>query len=186
MVVTQSAATARMYALRHHQRLDENADLVGLAAANGLAALSVTFVVNGSPTQTAIAENAGARSQAAQVFAVAVVAPVLLFLSQPLQYLPQCVLGSIVFIVAIRLTDFRGLLRIRRESPGEFALAATTATVVVLVGVAEGIVLAMVVSLLRIVRHSHQPHTAVLVKGEGEVWRFAPIIPGAVSEPGLL
>src|SRR5262249_41156628 len=110
MIVTQSAATARFYALQHHQRLDENADLVGLAAANGLAAFSGTFVVNGSPTQTAIAETAGARSQAAQVFAVAVVALVLLFLSQPLQYLPQCVLGSIVFIVAIRLIDLRGLL----------------------------------------------------------------------------
>jgi high affinity sulfate transporter 1 len=186
MIVTQSAATSRTYALRHHHRLDENADLVGLAAANGLAAFSGTFVVNGSPTQTAIAENAGARSQAAQVFAVPVVALVLLFLSQPLQYLPQCVLGSIVFIVAIRLTDLRGLLRIRRESPGEFALAATTAIVVVLVGVEQGIVLAMVMSLLRIVRHSYQPHTAVLVKGEGEIWRLTPAVPGAVSEPGLV
>ena len=186
MIVTQSAATARIYALRHQERQDENADLVGLAAANGLAAFSGTFVVNGSPTQTAIAETAGARSQAAQVFALAVVAVVLLFLSQPLQYLPQCVLGSIVFIVATRLTDFRGLQRIRRESTGEFALAATAAIVVVLVGVEQGIVLAMVMSLLRIVRHSYQPHTAVLVKSEGEVWRLTPAVPGALSEPGLV
>jgi sulfate permease, SulP family len=185
MILTQSAATARIYALRHHQRLDENGDLVGLAAANGLAAFSGTFVVNGSPTQTAVAETAGARSQAAQVFAVAVVGLVLLFLSGPLQYLPQCVLGSIVFIVAIRLTDFRGLQRIRRESPAEFALAAATAIVVVLVGVEQGIVLAMVMSLLRIVRHSYQPHTAVLVKGEGEIWHLTPAVPGALSEPGL-
>jgi sulfate permease, SulP family len=186
MIVTQSAATARIYALRHHQRLDENADLIGLAAANGLAAFSGTFVVNGSPTQTAIAETAGARSQAAHVFAMAAVALVLLFLSWPLQYLPQCVLGSIVFIVAIRLTDFRGLRRIRRESPGEFTLAVTTAIVVVLVGVEQGIVLAMVMSLLRIVRHSYHPHTAVLVKGDGENWRLTPAVPGALTEPGLV
>ena len=57
MIVTQSAATARIYALRHHQRLDENADLIGLSAANGLAAFSGTFVVNGSPTQTAVVES---------------------------------------------------------------------------------------------------------------------------------
>src|SRR5262249_38891398 len=186
MIVTPSAATARIYALRHHQRLDENADLLGLAAATGLAAFSGTFVVNGSPTQPAIAENAGAGSQAAHVFAVPVVALVLLFLSQPLQYLPQCVLGSIVFIVAIRLTDLPGLRRIRRESPGEFALAATTAIVVVLVGVEQGIVLAMVMSLLRIVGHSYQPHTAVLVQGEGDIWRLTPAVPGAVTEPGLV
>lgn len=185
MIVTQSAATARVYALRHHQRLDENMDLIGLSVANGLAAFSGAFVVNGSPTQTAAVESAGAKSQLAQLSAGAVVALVLVFFTHPLQYLPQCVLGSIVFVVAIRLTDLRGLREIRRESPGEFALAATTATVVVLVGVEQGIVLAMVMSLLRIVRHSYHPHTAVLLKGEGDIWRLTPAIPGAVSEPGL-
>jgi len=44
----------------------------------------------------------------------------------------------------------------------------------------------MVMSLLRIVRHSYQPHTAVLVKDEGEIWRLTPAVPGAVSEPGLV
>lgn len=56
MIVTQSAATARAYAARHSQTLDENTDLVGLSAANAAAALSGTFVVNGSPTQTAMVE----------------------------------------------------------------------------------------------------------------------------------
>ena len=186
MIVTQSAATARIYASRHHERLDENADLIGLAAANGLAAFSGTFVVNGSPTQTAGVESAGARSQIAQVSAAAVVALVLLFLTHPLQYLPRCVLGSIVFIVAIRLVDLKGMGAIRRESPGEFALALTTASVVVLLGVEQGIVLAMVMSLLRIVQHSYHPHTAVLVKGEGDLWRLTPAVPGAITEPGLV
>ena len=109
MIVAQSAATARVYAERHHQRLDENADLVGLSAANAAAALSGTFVVNGSPTQTAMVESSGGRSQIAHVATAAVVALVLLFLTGPLQYLPRCVLGAIVFIVAIRLVDLRGL-----------------------------------------------------------------------------
>ena len=186
MIVTQSAATGRVYALRHHDRLDENADLIGLAAANGLAALSGTFVVNGSPTQTAVAESAGSGSQIAQVSAAAVVALVLLFLTHPLQYLPRCVLGSIVFIVAIRLVDWKGMSGIRRESPGEYALALTTASVVVLLGVEQGIVLAMVMSLLRIVQHSYHPHTAVLVRGEGDLWRLTPAVPGAMTEPGLV
>jgi len=186
MIVTQSAATGRVYALRHHDRLDENADLIGLAAANGLAALSGTFVVNGSPTQTAVAESAGSGSQIAQVSAAAVVALVLLFLTHPLQYLPRCVLGSIVFIVAIRLVDWKGMSGIRRESPGEYALALTTASVVVLLGVEQGIVLAMVMSPLRIVQHSYHPHTAVLVRGEGDLWRLTPAVPGAMTEPGLV
>jgi high affinity sulfate transporter 1 len=186
MIVAQSAATARIYAARNHQPLDENADLAGLSAANAAAALSGAFVVNGSPTQTAMLESSGGRSQMAHVATAAVVALVLLFLTRPLQYLPRCVLGAIVFIVAIRLVDLRGMRAIRLESPGEFWLALTTACVVVLVGVEQGIVLAMVLSLLRIVQHSYHPHTAVLTKGEGGMWQLNPVVPGAVSEPGLV
>jgi SulP family sulfate permease len=185
MIMAQSAATARVYSVRHHQRLDEDSDLAGLSAANAAAALSGTFVVNGSPTQTAMMESSGGQSQVAHVATAAVVALVLLFLTHPLQYLPKCVLGAIVFIVAIRLVDLRGMHGIRRESPGEFWLAVITTAVVVLVGVEQGIVLAMVLSLLRIVGHSYRPHTAVLVPEEGGLWRLIPAVPGAMTEPGL-
>ncbi len=117
MIVAQSAATARFYAARHHQQLVENDDLVGLAAANAVAGLSGTFVVNGSPTQTAMVESSGGRSQLAQISTAVVVALVLLFLTKPLQFLPRCVLGSIVFVIAIKLIDLRGMASIRRESP---------------------------------------------------------------------
>ena len=187
MIVAQSAATARFYAARHHQRDDEDADLVGLSAANAAAALSGTFVVDGSPTQTAMVENSGGQSQLAQVTTAAVVALVLLFLTKPLQYLPRCVLGAIVFFIAVRLIDLRGMRDIRRESPGEYRLAWITAATVVLAGVEQGIVLAMVLSLLRIVRHSYQPHTGVLVlKGEGEPLQLVPPVPGTFTEPGLV
>ena len=186
MIVAQSAATARVYAERHHERLDENADLVGLAAANAAAALSGAFVVNGSPTQTAMVESSGAKSQIAHLATAAVVAVMLLFFTGPLQYLPRCVLGGIVFLIAVRLIDLRGLRGIRRESPAEYALALTTAIVVVLVGVEQGIILAMVVSLLRIVRHSYHPHTAVLVRDDSGIWRSIPAAAGALTEPGLV
>ena len=127
MILTQSAATSRIYAARHHQRLDADQDLVGLSAANAAAAFSGTFVVNGSPTQTAMVEGVGSQSQIAQVTTAAVVALVLLFLTKPLQYLPQCVLGALVFLVAIRLIKLRSLAEIRNESPAEFALAVVTA-----------------------------------------------------------
>ena len=185
MIVAQSSATARIYAARNHQALDENADLAGLCAANTAAALSGAFVVNGSPTQTAMVESSGGRSQVAHVTVAAVVALMLLFFTHPLQYLPRCVLGAVVFIVAIRLVDLRGLGHIRRESPGEFLLALATACVVVLLGVEQGILFAMVLSLLRIVGHTYRPHTAVLKKAEAGLWQLTPVVPGAESEPGL-
>jgi sulfate permease, SulP family len=97
MIIAQSAATSRVYGIKHHERVDENADLLGLAAANAVAALSGAFVVNGSPTQTAMADGPGARSQAAQLAFAAIVAVVLLALTEPLQHLPRCVLAGIVF-----------------------------------------------------------------------------------------
>ncbi len=186
MILAQSAGTARFYAGRHHQYLDEGADFVGLSAANAAAAFSGTFVVDGSPTQTAMVESSGGQSQLAQVATAIAVAFVLLFLTKPLQYLPRCVLGAIVFFIAVRLIDVRGLREIRRESPGEYALAVFTAAVVVLVGVEQGILLAMVLSLLRIVRHSYRPHTGVLAVSQLDAWRLVPAVPGAVTEPGLV
>jgi sulfate permease, SulP family len=186
MIVAQSAATARVYAVRHHQHLNENSDLLGLSAANFAAGLSGTFVVNGSPTQTAMVESSGGRSQLAQLVTAVVVAFVLLFLTRPIQYLPRCVLGAIVFIIAVRLIDLRGLHNIRRESPGEYYLAVITAAVVVLIGVEQGIVSAMIVSLLRIVGHSYRPHTGVLLRDENRIWKTIPAAQGARTQPGLV
>ena len=186
MTLAQSAATARFYAGRHHQYLDEGADFVGLSAANAVAGLSGTFVVDGSPTQTAMVESSGGQSQLAQVATAIAVAFVLLFLTKPLQYLPRCVLGAVVFFIAVRLIDVRGLRDIRRESPAEYVLAVFTAAIVVLVGVEQGILLAMVLSLLRIVRHSYRPHTGVLAVSQHDAWQVVPVVPGAVTEPGLV
>jgi SulP family sulfate permease len=186
MIITQSAATARAYASRHRDTLDENADLIGLSAANASAALSGTFVVNGSPTQTAMVERSGGQSQLAHLATAAIVALVLLFLTGPLQYLPRCVLGAIVFTIAVGLVDLRGLRDIQHESPGEFRLALVTAAVVVVIGVEQGILLAMGLSLLRHVRHSYRPHTAVLVEDGAGQWRPTPAVPGALSGPGLV
>ena len=187
MIIAQSAATARAYASRHRETLDENADIVGLSAANAAAALSGTFVVNGSPTQTAMVESSGGRSQLAHLATAGVVALVLLFLTGPLQYLPRCVLGAIVFTIAVGLVDLRGLRDILRESPGEFRLALATAAVVVAVGVEQGILLAMVLSLLRHVRHSYRPHTAVLVEDARRTLAAdCRLSPGALSGPGLV
>jgi SulP family sulfate permease len=186
MILTQSAATSRIYAAKYHEEVNENNELFGLSAANAVSALSGAFVVNGSPTQTAMMEGAGGRSQMAQVSTAVVVGMVLLFLTRPLQYLPVCVLGVLVFLVALRLIDLKALRDIRAESPQEFWLAIMTAAVVVLVGVEQGIVLAMVVSLLRVVQHSYHPHSGVMIADEGGLWKLAPVGPGVVTEPGLV
>ncbi|MCP5420054.1 MAG: SulP family inorganic anion transporter [Gammaproteobacteria bacterium] len=186
IIIAQSAVTAGGFALRRHERVDENADILGLSAANAAAALSGAFVVNGSPTQTAMAERAGARSQLAQLTFAGVVVLALLFLTGPLQYLPRCVLAGIVFTIAVGLVDISGLRAIGRESPGELRLALITAATVPLVGVGQGILLAVILSLLRHVRHSYHPHTAVMVPDKAD--HFVPVHAraGVQTEPGII
>jgi SulP family sulfate permease len=186
MIIAQSAAASRAFAQRYHESVDGDADILGLAAANAAAAVTGAFVVNGSPTQTAMAERAGARSQFAQLVFAAVVVVVLLFLSQSLQYLPHCVLAGIVFTIAIGLVNVEGLAAIRRESPGEFMLALFTAAAVVVIGVEQGILLAVALSLLRHVRHSYKPHTMILQPGPDSRWVPAPARAGAETEAGLI
>lgn len=186
VVIAQSAATSRAFAERYGDPVDEDADLLGLAAANVASALSGAFVVNGSPTQTAMAEQAGARSQMAQVMLAAVVVVVLLFLGRLLQYLPQCVLASVVFTIAVGLVAVKQLSAIRRESPGEFVLAITTGLAVVAAGVETGIFLAIALSLLRHVRHSYRPHTMVFVPNKVSRWEPVPLQAGLQTAPGLI
>ncbi len=186
IIIAQSAAAARVFAQRHRERLDENADILGLAAANAAAAVSGAFVVNGSPTQTAMGDRAGATSQIAQLTTAAVVVAILLFMTAPLQYLPRCVLAGIVFTIAVGLVDVAALRDIVAESPGEFALAMVTAAAVAILGIDQGILLAVALSLLRHVRHSYLPHTMVLAPDAAGRWVPVPARPGVQTEPRLI
>ncbi|MFV3303878.1 SulP family inorganic anion transporter [Pseudomonas sp. NY15181] len=186
MIIAQSSAAARVYADRHQEHDDENGNILGLAAANTAAAFSGAFVVNGSPTQTAMAEQAGSRSQVAQLSCVLVVALVVLFLCQWLQYLPHCVLAAVVFTIALGLIDMKTLLAMRAESPSEFRMALITAGTVLLVGVEQGILLAMALSLVHHVRRSYQPHTQMLEPGADGRWLPVPVQPGKQTAPGLI
>jgi sulfate permease, SulP family len=186
VILAQSAATSRAYAVKYGERFVENDDLLGLSAANLAAGFSSTFVVNGSPTKTEMVDEAKSRTQVAQVTTVAVVAIVLLFLTKPLQYLPNAVLSAVVFLIGLKLVDIASMREIWRLRRDEFWVATATAVVVVCVGVEEGIVLAIVLSLILHVRRHYTPRDAVLTWDEhGQLGAVAPE-PGTVSEPGLV
>jgi MFS superfamily sulfate permease-like transporter len=185
-IMAQSAATSRSFAMRYGERVDGDADILGLAAANAAAAVSGTFLVNGSPTQTAVAERAGARSQMAQLAMSGATLLVLVLGSAEIEYLPHCVLAAVVFTIAIGMIEVRTLRDMRLESPGEFYLALATGATVVAVGVEQGILLAIALSLFRHVRHSYRPHTLMYKPDATGRWIPGPVTPGAVTEPGLI
>ncbi|HET7486367.1 MAG TPA: SulP family inorganic anion transporter [Acidimicrobiales bacterium] len=186
VILAQSAATSRAYAVRYKDKFVENNDLVGLSLANVAAGLSGTFVVNGSPTKTEMADEAKSKTQVAMLSMAAMVAIVLLFLTKPLQYMPNAVLSAVVFVIGVKLVDvahMREIFRLRRD---EFVIAAATAVVVVCVGVEQGILLAIVLSLLDHVRRHYSPHDTVIVLDDHGAFRERPVLPGAHTEPGLV
>ncbi len=186
VILAQSAATSRSYAGKYEETFSQDTDLVGLGAANVAAALSGTFVVNGSPTQTQVTDSAGGRSQLAQLTTSAVVLIVLVLLTGPLASLPEAALAAIVFFIAAGLIDVAGMRRILACRRHEFVIALLTTAAVVILGVEEGIVLAVVASVVDHVRHTYHPLNSVLVKSPAGHWQPAPVLPGARTEEGLV
>ncbi len=186
IILAQSAATSRAYADRYNEHLDENLDLVGLGLANIGAALSGTFVVNGSPTKTEMVDSAGGRSQLAQLTTVAIVLAVLLFLTAPLSYMPIAVLAAIVFIIGVELVDVKQMRQIFIQRPSEFWIAALTAGTVVFVGVEQGIVLAILLSLIDHTRRGYRPKNIVLATDPDGGRQPKPVTSKAQLLPGLI
>jgi high affinity sulfate transporter 1 len=186
VILAQSAATARSFAQKREEELNENRDLVGLAVANLAAGVTGAFCVNGSPTKTAVVDSAGGRTQLAQLVMAVIAIVVLVAATALLHFLPDATLAAVVFVIGIHLVDvahLRELWRLRRD---EFAVAAATALVVVLIGVEQGIALAVALSVLDFVRHAYRPRDTVMVAGEEPAGGLIPqpARPGIETLPG--
>jgi MFS superfamily sulfate permease-like transporter len=114
------------------------------------------------------------------------VAVVLLFLTKPLQYMPNATLAAVVFVIGIKLIDWRHMAEIWRLRRNEFWIAAITAATVVGVGVEQGVILAIVLSVLLHVKRHYEPNDAVVTRDEHGRVILAKPVPGTVTEPGLV
>jgi high affinity sulfate transporter 1 len=186
VILAQSAATSRAYAVRYQEKFVENDDLLGLSAANLAAGLSSTFIVNGSPTKTEMVDEAKSHTQVAQLTTAAVIALVLLFLTKPLQYLPNAVLAAVVFLIGLKLVDIAHMKEIWRLRKDEFWVAFATAAIVVCVGVEQGILIAIVLSLVLHIRRHYLPADRVVGLDARGNYTLERPTPGAVTEPGLV
>jgi high affinity sulfate transporter 1 len=185
VVTAQSAATSRSFAQKYGERLDENRDLFALAASNAAAGFTGTFVVNGSPTKTAIADAAGARSQLAQFTTAGVVLIVLLVATSLIAWLPSAALAGLVLLIGVNLVDVESLAQIYRFRKITFVVALGTLCAVVVLGVERGIFVAIVLSVLDHLRQEYEPKDAVLSRSDGQL-RMLRADPPLETEPGLI
>jgi sulfate permease, SulP family len=186
VILAQSAATSRAYATRYSESFSENVDLVGLGLANIGAGLTGTFIVNGSPTKTQMVDSAGGRSQLSTLTTSVIVVIVLLFLTKPLAYMPEAVLSSVVFLIGVELVDSKGMRRIYAERPVEFWVALITALVVIFIGVEQGILLAIILSILIHTRHGYKPKNSLVSLDKNGQAHTVSLDTQAQVQPGLM
>ncbi len=185
VILAQSAATSRSFAQKYDEQLDENRDLLALAAANALAGLSRTFVVNGSPTKTAIADGAGSRTQLAQVMTAVVVLVVLLVATPLIEHLPVAALASLVFLIGMKLVDVKSLRDVFRFRRTTFVVAIATLAAVVWLGVERGIFVAIALSVLDHLQQEFHPRDVILTLWHDGV-KAERASPGLETQPGLV
>ncbi len=184
---SDSILTARSFAGKHQQHVDADQELFALGVANVTAGLTQSFPMGNSNSRTAVNEEMGVRTQVAGLVSVAAVAAVLLFLTAPVEALPTAVLGAVIVYAAVGLVSLDEWRAVRIASRADFWIGIAAMTGVIVFGVLEGILIAVGLSILHVVRRSARPHDAVL-GWVPRLDRYADVKlhPGARLTPGVV
>jgi SulP family sulfate permease len=179
--------TARSFAGKHGQNVRADQELFALGAANVAAGLTQSFAVGASSSRTAVNDQMGGRTQIAGLVGAGSIALVLLFLTEPMQYLPKATLGAVIVAAAVGLIKPDAWRELARTDRFEVMIAATTTIGVVAIGVIGALGIAVALSIVDVVRRGATPHDAVLGWVE-RLGRYADVRlhPTARIVPGVL
>ena len=184
---TGGLLTAQSFARRNHYEIDPNQELFALGAANLAVGLGQGFPVTGADSRTAVNDAMGGRSQLVGIVAAAAMLLVLLLLTGPLALVPTTALAAVVLVSAAGLFDIAGLRLLLGMSRREGLLSVTTTLGVLVLGVLQGVVLAVVLSLVWLLATAMRPKDAVLGRLPGlEGYHSIADFPQAKTVPGLL
>lgn len=164
VIVAQSLATARSYAAKYDEKADDNQDLLALGMANMASSVTFGFTVTGSPSRTAIAERTGGSSQLVNVLMAVTIGALIVVASGLLKLVPVAALSAIVFYIGLSLINWRELINIWLARRLEFAICLFAMVTVALVGIEQGVVLAVIISLVDRLRRQYHPSDQILLK----------------------
>lgn len=184
---SDSVLNARVFAARKGETIDANAELRALGLCNMGSAVCHGFPVSSSASRTALGELAGARTQMYSLVALSLLLAVMLFAHGLLATFPTAALGAMVVYAAVRLIDIAAFRRLAKFRRSELILALLTACAVLIFGVLYGVLAAVGLSILDLLRRVARPHDSVLgfVPGVAGMHDIADY-PQAQLEPGLL
>jgi SulP family sulfate permease len=158
----EGISAARTLAAKHDYEIDPRQELLALGMANLAAGLGQGFPVAGGLSQSAVNDNAGAKTPLALLFASITLAACLLFLTDLLSDLPTVVLAAIVLVAVKGLIDLRALGHLWRVSRSEFKISMVALVGVLTLGILKGVLLSAIVSLLMLLAGAARPHVAFL------------------------
>ncbi len=183
IVFADGILTARVFADKHGDEIDANAELIAMGSSNVAAGFLQAFPVAASQSRTVVVDSAGGRSQLVGLVATALVIVFLLFLTPLLEPMPLAALGAIIIVAALGLIEIEPLRDLYRTRRLEFGLAIATLLSVLAIGILQGILVAVVLSLVYVISRISRPHTAVLGTVEG-VDGFHEISRGEIDRRG--
>ena len=167
VALTDTISTASAFAARTGQELDGNGEMIGIGAANVAAGFFQGFPVSTSGSRTAVAEQAGAKTQLTGVVGAAAIVLMLVLVPGLLRNLPQPTLAAVVIAASLSLADVRGTVRLWHQRRVEFLLSITAFLGVALLGVLEGIAVAVALSILNVFRRAWRPYQTTLGRVAG-------------------
>jgi high affinity sulfate transporter 1 len=162
VALTDTISTASAFAARTGQELDGNGEMIGIGAANVAAGFFQGFPVSTSGSRTAVAERAGAKTQLAGVIGAALIVLMLVFVPGLLKNLPNPTLAAVVIAASLSLADIPGTMRLWHQRRVEFALSITAFLGVALLGVLQGIAVAVALSIFNVFRRVWWPYQTIL------------------------
>ena len=165
--LADTMSTSSAFAARTGQEVHGNQEMAGIGVANLAAGLFQGFPVSTSGSRTAVAQQAGARTQLTGVVGAVLITVMIVLVPWLFRNLPQPVLAAIVITAALSLADVRGTVRLWRQRRTEFLLSAAALLGVALLGVLTGIAIAVVLSILNVFRHAWLPYQTELGKVDG-------------------
>ncbi|MBL0106803.1 MAG: SulP family inorganic anion transporter [Ignavibacteria bacterium] len=179
--------TNKSFAAKNGYQINANQDLYALGFANISSGLSQGFVISGADSRTAVADNAGGKTQMTSIIASLIIVMVLLFFTETLKYLPVAILGAIVISASIGLFNFEYLKNLYLVSRPEFYLAVITSLCVLTIGVLPAVIFAVCLSLLVLLARASKPHDAILGRSvDKNTYIDIQEDSGVKSIPGLL
>jgi len=158
----ESVSAARALAQAHGYEVDPRQELLGLGAANLAAGLFQGYPVAGGLSQSSVNDRAGARTPLALVFASVTIGLCLMYLAGLLSNLPNVILAAIVLVAVKGLVNVAELRHVWRVSRLEFSVSMVAFAAVLLMGILKGVIVALVVSMLVLIRRAAHPHVAFL------------------------